>query len=267
MRIKGRIRDITPKDVGRTETFGELAFSHNLIQYIGGEADTNKNTTRRILLLLESMAIGDAEAYRRVVLSVLQRYLEGDISFVTSSGRYKVPRFLLNDIVRYWRIMCVDYATKSRERANEGWAIRNVKLRMSRKLIFAAGLLMCFSCQLQNLPTRKNLFDQLEFRPLLSHLEQYIAMPPLAIVAEGLLRYGKDETARELVGAYDEFLSILDDTEAREKLEKLRQEENKTDTLFKKVKVMSDRFDNALMQFFFDDNTELGQLTRTYGVF
>jgi hypothetical protein len=69
------------------------------------------------------------------------------------------------------------------------------------------------------------------------------------------------------MSTYDEFLSILDDTEARVKLETLRQEENKTDPLFKRVKVMSDRFDKALGQFFFDDNQELGQLTRTYGVF
>ncbi len=35
-----------------------MAFSHDIIHQIGGQDDTNKNTTQRILLLLESCAIG-----------------------------------------------------------------------------------------------------------------------------------------------------------------------------------------------------------------
>src|SRR5271166_3746064 len=42
---------------GRTETFGKLVSSHDLIHYIAGTRDTNGNLTRRILLLLESIAV------------------------------------------------------------------------------------------------------------------------------------------------------------------------------------------------------------------
>lgn len=53
---------------GSTETFGNMAFSHDLLHQIGGQNDTNKNTTRRILLLLESFPIGKrTEAYDRVM--------------------------------------------------------------------------------------------------------------------------------------------------------------------------------------------------------
>src|SRR5437660_1841267 len=36
---------------GPTGTFGNMAFSHDIIHQIGGQSDSNKNTTWRILLL------------------------------------------------------------------------------------------------------------------------------------------------------------------------------------------------------------------------
>ena len=143
---------------GATGTFGNLAFSHELIHQIGGQNDTNKNTTQRILLLLESAPIGNrTQAYDRVILGIINRYLEEDTHLLShDSSRYRVPRFLLNDIVRFWRTMAVDFASKQRDREGSGWGLRNAKLRMSRKLIFASGLLVCFSASLD--PEPKNRF-------------------------------------------------------------------------------------------------------------
>src|SRR6266567_2674471 len=64
---------------GSTGTFGNMAFSHDIIHQIGGQSDTNRNTTQRILLLLESSPIGArADAHERVIRAVISRYLEED---------------------------------------------------------------------------------------------------------------------------------------------------------------------------------------------
>src|SRR5271156_2743308 len=78
---------------GPTGTFGNMAFSHDIIHQIGGQNDTNKNTTQRILLLLESTPIGkNNQAYERVIKGVINRYLEEDNHLLAGDGtRYRVP--------------------------------------------------------------------------------------------------------------------------------------------------------------------------------
>ena len=60
---------------GKSGVFGGMVGSHLLIHNIGGEDDLNSNTTRRVLLLLESLPIGNLEAreaYDRVRRQVLR---------------------------------------------------------------------------------------------------------------------------------------------------------------------------------------------------
>lgn len=139
------------KQPGREGMFGTFASSHDLIHRIGGQDDTNANTTRRILLLIESIAVGLPDAHNRTLNNILWRYLDEDRGLWFGSGPYKVPRFLFNDVARYWRTMAVDFAYKQRTRPDGGFALRNFKLRLSRKLLFLAGMVACFECHLGNL--------------------------------------------------------------------------------------------------------------------
>jgi predicted nucleotidyltransferase len=257
---------------GPAAVFGSVTFSHELIHHIGGHADSNRNTTQRILLLLESRAIGPADAYERVLRAVLARYLDNDISFLTrsrSGEHYKVPRFLLNDIVRYWRTVCVDYATKYRERQGAEWALRNAKLRLSRKLIFASGLMTCFSCYLKPPPTIKDLFQSVDqFEPLVAHLRSFIGRPPLDILAEAFADYSDEQAMRDFMDSYAAFVDILDDGTKREQLRQLQPEQARTDPVFHNLRDLSDKFQAALTKLFFDSpEAKLRELTRKYGLF
>ncbi|MGA9510394.1 MAG: nucleotidyltransferase domain-containing protein [Candidatus Sulfotelmatobacter sp.] len=251
--------------------FGNMAFSHDIIHQIGGHNDTNKNTTWRILLLLESQAIGkNTDAYERVIKAVIGRYLAEDSHPLThDSRRYRVPRFLLNDIVRFWRTMAVDFASKQRDRAGKGWGLRNAKLRMSRKLIFASGLLVCFSAHLDLLPQGNISTDGNDIKlHLLQHIRDHVKLTPLEILEKSIGLYGIPAAiAKELFASYAEFLKVLDDKDARSKLDKLRSEDSRRDPTFKRIRKISQSFEHALDYIFFSGNSPIAPLTRKYGVF
>jgi hypothetical protein len=173
-----------------------------VIHQIGGQYGTNKNTTQRSLLLLESCPIGRrTEAYERVLRGVINRYLEEDVHPLTRDSKtYRVPRFLLNDIVRFWRTMAVDFASKQRDRAGEGWGLRNAKLRMSRKLIFASGMLVCFSPKLDSelndqISTDK---DAIKLK-LVNHLRDRLRLTPVQILAKSIEQYGVPDACKRAV--------------------------------------------------------------------
>ncbi len=253
-----------------------MGFSHQLVHLIGGQDDTNKNTTQRILLLLESLPIGESSARERVLKAVIQRYLQEEPHLTTpDETQFKVPRFLLNDIVWFWRTMAVDFASKQRDRGGEGWGLRNAKLRMSRKLIFASGLITCFSCNLNEklrakISTGKrdiNTTRTLNLAHLQDHVLQCVSQTPLDVVARATMDYGVGNTAaNKLFSAYDEFLGVVGDPEKRARLKSLRADASRTDPVFNEVRNFSGRFSEALNEIFFS-NRHLEPLTRKYGVF
>jgi predicted nucleotidyltransferase len=255
---------------GPTGTFGNMAFSHDIVHQIGGQNDTNKNTTQRILLLLESTPIGERrEAYDRVIRAVIDRYLEEDTHLLTRDLKnYRVPRFLLNDIVRFWRTMAVDFANKQRDRAGKGWGLRNAKLRMSRKLIFASGLLVCFSSRLDPDLQNKISTDTNDVRfQLGNHIRDYVRLTPLEVLERFTKGYDiPDSIARDLFGSYAEFLRVLDDETSRKALDALRSEGSETDPTFQQIREISKAFMGALDHIFFE-NRQIARLTREYGIF
>lgn len=255
------------KEPGRTGIFGNLIFSHELVHQIGGENDPNSNITRRLLLLLESSPIGSPDAYERVVRVVLQRYFDQDAGLLSVDKiHFRVPRFLLNDIVRFWRTMAVDFAGKQRERGGEGWALRNVKLRMSRKMIFATGLLMCLSCNTELDPGSNE--SERRAGILIRHVSDFVNRTPLEILAWSLNRYSvPQETVFDLLDSYDVFLECLNDAQRRAHLDNLSYEDAINDKVFQQMRKVGQRFQNGLDRLFFEDNKDLTQLIRKYGVF
>ena len=127
------------RELGLPELDGDGGFLkvHPLSDYLvglGKPSDDAENTfTGRLLLLLESKPVFGEDFYARVRRECVERYW---IDYSDHSESF-LPAFLINDILRFWRTLCVNYeagttSTPAKRRA------KNYKLKYSR-------LLTCFS--------------------------------------------------------------------------------------------------------------------------
>jgi predicted nucleotidyltransferase len=274
--IRGRLQAVSAVPPGPEGTFGELAFSHQILHWIGGEDDSNANTTRRMLLLLESKPLGQAEAWHRVLNNVLSRYLKEDRGLWNISKNRSVPLFLLNDLARYWRIMVVDFAYKQRSRGNRGYALRSIKLGLSRKLIFVSGLLACYSCGLDfSDDERRQIAKSGNPQALIAHLRKVFDMTPLEILADRLCKYEAAlTTSKKLFDAYDRFVGLLAENELcesgkspRKHLEDLAVDKLENDVVFREARKIRRDFGECLNILFLKPGLDLYDLTVKYGVF
>jgi predicted nucleotidyltransferase len=257
---------------GKSGVFGKMVGSHDLVHNIGGEDDLNSNTTRRVLMLLESLPVGNREAFDRVRRQLLRRYLEDDRGIRYSSGNVRIPRFLLNDLTRYWRTVTVDFVYKQRAENDKKWALRNAKLRMSRKLVFAAGLLHCFFCHLDTAASHARAElnrPEGDVSALTDYLEHQLSRTPLELMAQACLeRKVRPATARAIFDNYDRSLAILDDKKKRDELERAKSHEDlRKSEAWKEVRDVSRPFHEGLVALFLNDDEDLKTLTTIYGVF
>lgn len=255
---------------GSSGMFGTMVGSHSLVHEIGGEDDTNSNTTRRILLLLESLAVGDSAAHIRVRQQILNRYLRDDRGLLYGKEPFRVPRFLLNDLTRYWRTITVDFVYKQRSGAGKKWALRNAKLRISRKLVFTSGLLRCFFCHLDQkaAAARHDLERNHDPASMISYMATELPVTPLELLARAATRPAvKSETARALFDSYDGFLTLLDNDEFRNELRDLLPDQIATSKVWSMVREFGQGFQSGLTSLFYGQDQELKDLMIEYGVF
>jgi hypothetical protein len=231
---------------GRTGVFGDRVFCADLLGRVGLDADSNTNLTRRMLLMLESQPVAGDAVHRRCWERVLDGYLDD------ADKPHRPPRFFLNDLIRYWRTICVDFVGKERE-GGEKWAIRNAKLRTSRKVLFAAGLVPLLRCH------RFNRAQRREF------LAAQLAAPATDRLADAFLAYGARDAGARALSAYDRWLGVLDDERRRGELESLTKETAPASALFRDVRRQAAELERGLLVLLFD--TELLPHVREHGIF
>jgi hypothetical protein len=200
-----------------------------LLENYGGYNDSNATITRRMLYLLEGDYLTCPEKFRTLRRKIIERYVDH------TPGDHQLAFYLLNDIVRYWRTLAVDYADKTYGAEKpKPWAIRNIKLIFSRKLIYASGL---FSVALTADRIKE---DKIKI------LEEMFNFTPL----DRLKQISGANVVEQLFQMYSFFLEQLADNSIREHLDGLSLENGRTDPIFRRLKNEGHYFSRELMGVF-----------------
>ncbi len=260
-----------PSQVG---PFARMMFSHELVHQIGGDEDMNSNITRRMLLLLEAHPISEPHILNRVVAAILDRYLDQSVhAYRKETERDFFPRFLMNDVVRFWRTMAVDCGAKIGTRDAKKWALRNAKLRFSRKLLFVAGLLLAYESILAPRKASRSGSGAVQSvgLDLIARTQEMTKLPPLDTLARGLLFDpawpGLPDAAKAIFDSYDAFLGIVADDNKRKELTSLRLDQAANSATFQEIRNLGRNFQKGLDDFFYRGPEDVSKLTYSYSLF
>jgi hypothetical protein len=224
--LEKMVAGIVPIDPASGGAFATVENLNAMLQNIGGGQDDNSKITRRILFLLEGEWLVDEGGFQKIRRDVLERYIRVGIK------DHHLAYFLLNDVIRFYRTMAVDYEYKITE-VDKPWAIRNIKLVFSRKLLYASGL---FSIALTTDRSREkkiSLLMDLFNLPVIDRMIEICGKPRMLNVLK----------------CYNNFLDSISSKDLRDHLKNLAPHD-RSDPQFRELKNEGHNFNRELMRLF-----------------
>ena len=192
---------------------------------------------KRLLLLLETQPLYRESEYKLIIDGIIKQYAR---HYVASDAR-KEWTFLMNDLMRYFRALCVNYQWDF-ENDPSKWPIRNVKLRHSR-LIMYSGLLFLLG------EASKERVDKV------SWLRERLRLTPLERLG-WVYHENRDWNFHRVVGLYNVFLSRINGPDVRKALRSEATDpdfyiERSRNELYVELKANSDGLVAELLRFIF----------------
>ena len=226
--VRTAINSVVPVGPASDGLFGNEIQRNEILSNIGGQDDSNANITHRVLILLEGEWLFNRTGLRAFRRAILERYIQAGMT------DHQLALFLLNDIIRYYRTVAVDYEFKTSEGGDsKPWAIRNIKLVFSRKLLYASGLFSIGMTADRARDEKIQILEELFELPVIERMERICGKSRI----EGIL------------ASYNCFLRKIADPDVREKLIKLERTERQ-DPIFRRVKNEGHNFTRELLKLF-----------------
>lgn len=256
------MKELELQEPGSQGVFGDFVAGAELFFKIGLDRDSNINTTRRFSVLLESCSVLSADVRARVIQKIIERYCaQYHPKHRKADDTILVPRFLVNDLIRYWRTIAVDFEAKRWRDLNEAWGLRYIKLLTLRKMMFASSLaaFLLVGKKIESIVDPEERYNR-----LIAELCSLSELPPLARLASAhdVIAEPSKELVLALIKDYNEIIDLLGQRGARAMLKSLSPEDQTT----KRFQELSGQIQARLEQLFFDDDL-LKPLTRRYSLF
>ena len=190
------VRKLSFPDFSHDGHILEIHYLQDMLNTLGGPEDDFKNHfTARLLLLLESRPISNDEAYSRIIEQIVRSYFR---DYHDHEEEFR-PIFMVNDILRFWKTLCLNYEKKRNSPAEDTEGenknrLHNLKLKFSR-------LLTCFSTVI---PLSTGHYNSPEA------ITKLIRRPPLERLKNITEQDydGKGEILEKITGEYVWFLKI-----------------------------------------------------------
>lgn len=173
----------------------------DMLEALGSPKDDNENLfTVRMLLLLESKCVFNIDIYKQFIRDSIDHYFRDKRGKKTFK-----PLFLLNDLLRFWRTLCLNYEL-IRDNRDRPWRKKNINLKFSRMLTVFATILPIIS---------DISFDSEKFQKL-------VTFPPLKRLAIGLDNLNDEDLLNDFnqfLLNYEFFLKAKEDMGSKKSLD------------------------------------------------
>ena len=180
-------------DPSKGGEYWDFISKEDLLDIGSRNEDFNNSFTTRLLLILESKPLFNEEGYEELIAETVKRYF---VDYEEHQGEF-YPLFLMNDILRYWYTLTLNYEYRRDDRDDinkKNW--KRLKLKYAR-LVTCFSMLACLY--------RKNITPQ--------YVINCIKMTPIE-----RLEYLSEssETVRgiviKIIEEYNWFLDLRQDT-------------------------------------------------------
>jgi hypothetical protein len=215
-----------------------------LVDIAGAKNENLDHLAQRMLLLLESKPIYNKQQCEEEQHKILDKYLE-----YLRDDPDKFPLYLMNDTIRYFRWICVNYQF-SFWKEKEKWTLRNIKLRHSRVIMYAGMLLV--------------LLNSSKLKDKKTYIAESLHLTPL----ERIVSVYKDNgcSCDCVLEAYEFFLSMLNEEEVRSSLQVDYKDRSKNN-YYEKLKLNSDKLQKELSDFIYNQRVKWPRQASEYLIF
>ncbi len=123
--------------------YARLVTAEPLFEHLGSPKDDQTDAlTKRMLLLLESRSLVNEGAYGRLVGKTIDAYWKNAEQHPSDY----LPIVLVNDIVRYWRIVLLNHESRLREKSKKALFSSQEEMALRRYGSYKLRVPRCLSC-------------------------------------------------------------------------------------------------------------------------